>query len=62
MKPDRAAANRPGNREVSSRMIDAGFSVLSFEYDPDAPEADRRAVVQGMYLAMRMADRADSDD
>jgi hypothetical protein len=47
---------------VSESAVDAGFSVLSFEYDPGAPARDRPAVVRDMYLAMRMAEFANNAD
>jgi hypothetical protein len=39
--------------EITPEMIEAGFSVLSYHYYPDASDRDRRAVAREMYLAMR---------
>ncbi len=38
--------------EITPEMIEAGFLVLSFRYDPDASEKDRRVVVRDIYKAM----------
>lgn len=48
--------------EITPEMIDAGFSVLSFEYDPDESEPSRRAVIAEMYKAMRAVKLADASD
>ncbi len=61
----------PGSREfseaetaVTPEMVEAGFSLLSFRYDPAASEWVRRGVVRDMYRAMsaaRLEDSAGSD-
>jgi hypothetical protein len=57
--PDDSGTGAP-EVEVTQAMIEAGFSVLSYRYDPDAPCKDRREVVRDMYLAMIEAKRADN--
>jgi hypothetical protein len=57
-----AAMTKRSNKRITLAMIEAGFSVLSFRYDPDACDRDRRAVVRDMYRAMILARPEDSAD
>lgn len=54
------AKKRPMRRadeclSLTPEMIDAGFRVLAWRYDPDADDALCRQVVTEMYTAMMMA-------
>lgn len=58
---DKAASKEAGApEEPTSRMIDAGFEVLIYRYDPDESEPSRREVVREMYKAMTLARSADA--
>jgi hypothetical protein len=52
----------PSGIEITPAMAEAGFSMLSFRYDPDASSRDRREVAREMYLAMIAAKPSNSDD
>lgn len=41
--------------EITDAMIDAGYRVLIYGYDPDDSESQRRLVVKEMYKAMTLA-------
>ena len=38
--------------EITDAMIDAGYHVLIYEYEPDDSESQKRRVVREMYKAM----------